>query len=221
MELRDILETAYFITGGPLLAGIAFYGLRQIKVSKNDIYIRSERESIILASEQVKEYLNSVMPLYNDTYEKMEKYNFIIEEDHPVSDFKYETYIKTVSRSMVQTRKDELEKLYDEIIDYCNTLEAFSIYFTKKIANEEVAFSSIGVSFATAIRIYYPYICILTKDDPGNYNNLKELAELWCERQIDYLKEEKIKQVKENLEELQSDINDIKKPSIKTLGTEK
>lgn len=45
MELRDGLELVYFITGGPVLALIGVYGLKQLKISKK-IFLHVLRERV-------------------------------------------------------------------------------------------------------------------------------------------------------------------------------
>ena len=59
-------------------------------------------------------------------------------------------------------------------------MEAFSTYFTKGVADEEIAYSSIGRSFFHSVDSYAFNLCILREDNETSaFNNLIELYNEW------------------------------------------
>ena len=232
---KSLLENIYFLSG-PILAILGcliFYQIRlakksigladqQIKEAK--IYLRtiSKREAAALAAKQVEVFVEKIIPMGNQLYEKKK------EIDYPKFSGEIKNFtndeIKDWDKDFTSCFNEKMLKLDFLDIQLTNTLEGFATYFTKGIADEEIAFSSIGSTYCRYVETNYPQISILRGCNNPNkyYNNLIELY-IICNSRLDQYKIEKKQQ------KIREDINDIEKikqqPSkkdkiIKPLGTE-
>ena len=85
---KSILENIYFFSG-PVLAILGFYIMKQIKIAKDNLEISKQilietqknlqitsiRDSIKLASEQIKFYIEEIEQQYNDSYKTLTEHN--------------------------------------------------------------------------------------------------------------------------------------------------
>ena len=71
-NLRPILELLYFASG-PLLAIAAFIGLRRLTLTKKNAKINARREAYAIAASQVQRYLETIIPLQNKLYVKIQE----------------------------------------------------------------------------------------------------------------------------------------------------
>ncbi|MEK3945003.1 hypothetical protein [Paenibacillus sp. FSL H3-0310] len=199
MELRDGLELVYFITGGPVLALIGVYGLKQLKISKKDISTRIEREGLIVASDQVKIFLENIIPIFDDFTKKLnESMNAGVCERFDISDFKWDTFKQEYSTEKAKEYNGLMFELIEELLLVLNALESFSVYFTKRVGNEEIAYSTMGLSYCDTISVLYPFLCRLTEN--GHFSNIVELTLLWNDRRTIENTEKEIDRLKKNLE---------------------
>ena len=97
-------------------------------------------------------------------------------------------------------------------IQVLNSLEAFATYFTSKMADEEIAFSAVGLTYCNTIEKLFPFIATNISSDHQYYSNIKDLYQIWSKR----IKKEKLQnQVKERL----TAIDGIEKEKINPIGT--
>jgi hypothetical protein len=59
-------------------------------------------------------------------------------------------------------------KICQIVLNALNAMEAFSVYFIKEVADEEIAFSSIGRTFVYSVETYYFDLCYIIGDDNEN-----------------------------------------------------
>jgi hypothetical protein len=101
-----------------------------------------------------------------------------------------------------------------DALDILNAMEAFAIYFTKGVADEEIAYSSIGRTYCFVVKkLYFDIAYSLEDDNDKSFNNLIELYTIWSNR----LKSEKLSKEKEKL---LSELDCLKMKNIKPIGTE-
>lgn len=175
--IKDIIEVISFISTIGLLV-VAIYGLKQLKISKDTAKIAAQRDAVKSANEQVKNYLEVVIPEGNRLFELVEA--------KKITSFKKSSF-ELNADSVDVTIKPDTNKFSSDIISivgemthYLNLLEAFSTFFTSKLADENIAFKSVGMTYCKAVERYMPVIATL--GGKYYYQNIIELYRLWRER---------------------------------------
>lgn len=177
-NFRNILEILYFLSS-PLLFIIAFIGLQQLKISKENNKINAKRDAFKLSAERCNYFLNNVIPMADliDNLIVEESINgfgstkIIINENH------YELHNKPNFKQM-----DDIMKIMNKITPLLNSLEAFSLFFTSNIADERVAFSSIGQAYCSTVEVLLPLICLVSEGGKLGFNNVIKLYIEWNSR---------------------------------------
>lgn len=210
--LRPYLELIYFVTGGPLLAIFAFLALRQITVAKETSRIASQREAYRLASEQIRFYVDQVVPAINE-FDKLVKGNNA--EGILDAEIVIESEAIRVARAPSAIGADALAKFRTVLPAFAvvvNRLEAFSIFFTSGVAAEGVAYSSVGSTFERTVRRLLPLIIVQASGK--NYENTLKLFLLWHNR----LEKERLEEESSNIQNKLASLQDKK---ITPVGLEK
>lgn len=182
--IKDILEIIYFLSG-PALVVVAFFGLKQLKISTEQINetrearkINSKREAYKIAAEQCKYYMETIIPLLN-------KVDSIIEEKNLDYFKKSEIIIEGDSIKMILYNKDNaLNKAFDECLEELHTvinyIEGFSVFFVSGVAADIVGYNTIGKTYVYSIKRLLPIIIPFGKD--GAFNHTKKLFITWHNR---------------------------------------
>jgi len=217
---KSILENLYFLSG-PALAVLGLFIFRQIKLAKTqltiakqqleesqeELKINSQRQAANLAADKVKEYVNEIIILENKIFDEKLKINFPSYKGE-IKEFTNDE-IKDWDKDFLDAflkKPDNIALLELEIV---NRLEAFSVYFIKGIADEKIAFNSIGRAFCDSVRRFYPIITLLRgrKNPNKPYEILIQLYRCWEQRletyKIEAEKDELSKEVKAKLEKLE------------------
>ena len=174
--------------------------------------INSKRDAATLAAKQVEIYMTRVIPLHNKLFhfELKEK---ISRPEIPIGEFNTEALIEEMGKDEYIKATKERIKLMSLSLATLNSMEAFSVYFIKEVADEEIAFSSIGRTFTESVEnLYFDLANCRKKEDSNSFQNLIELYGIW-----------KSKLSKEKLENDQLDLakqlEAIESVSIKPIGT--
>jgi hypothetical protein len=206
--LREILELVFFVSAGPILAIIAGIGLRQISVLRKNAQIDAQRAALSLAAERCEHYHRVLSPL-------QDKLNDAIKANQVTCFATAEVEIKTdsvrvESKVTGKERYEQITKIGPELISVLNAMDAFSIYFTTGAANEQVAFSSVGVAFVDATRDVLPaFVHSLEK---GHYRHLMKLFFLWNNRIA-------AEQLHIQKEEIEAQLTSVGNKFVKPFGT--
>nr|WP_315154063.1 hypothetical protein [uncultured Flavobacterium sp.] len=234
---KSIIENIYFVSG-PLLGILGFFIFRQIKLAKNQllisqkqleesqnqIRINSLREAATLSADLTKEYIDNIIPMINQLNEVKKELKFI-DLDYDIKNFTNDEF-KDNCKNLNAAMKNRPDRMTTLELDIINKLEWFSIYFTKGIADENIAFTSIGKEFCKTVELEYPIITILrgSKNPNKSYDNLVELYNCWNTRiktsLMNFEKEEISKELQEKikkLEKLNSEEQNVN--SFKPIGT--
>lgn len=216
--IKDYLELIYFISGGPILVIIAGVALLQIKVSKEQIKITSKRESIKLAAEQCNFYIKEIIPLQNqlDMLFIAKKINLKnntikIDGDTVIGKFDYEIIKKIL----------EDDECINLITSLANKMESFSTYFSNELADNEIAYNTIGLSFINSIKKYYSLIFLYENSNEIIYykNNFKLFIN-WYNKSENENKIKLIKKLEDEKNNLMKKSTDLKDKKIKkSIGT--
>lgn len=97
-----------------------------------------------------------------------------------------------------------MEKIASQLTEVCNSLESFATYFISGVADEYVAFNTVGTTFLGSMDDIVPWV--IHCRDKGYYKNLVSLYVTWRNRSEASL----LRQKKEKLEERLSKIGDKK-----------
>lgn len=205
--LRPYLELLYFITGGPVLALFAFLALKQITVAKQNARTASQREAYRIAAEQVQSYASDIVPLLNDL-------DRLIDEKK-ISGFS-EAKIEAEKNGIKVKNKwgegdiDKLIEIAPTLVTTLNRLEVFALFFTSRIAAEQVAYSSIGATYVRSVNKLLPAFIGLATEK--SYENILKLFLLWHQRrETERLVQEKA--------EIQKRLRAIGDKKIEPIGT--
>ena len=150
-EFKKWAEIIYFISGTGIFI-LACFGLRQITLAKNQIETskdifktQSKRASFESAAQQCTEYSKNIIQL-DHKISKFTKSNEITF----FTDAKIEESGKGFRVNIQDVKKEDIQK-FDEIADivssFINGIEGFSLYIISEIADEDIAFHSVGKAF--------------------------------------------------------------------------
>ena len=175
--LRKILELIYFVTGGPVLALFAFFALKQITVAKQASKTASLRDAYRLAAEQSHCYATEIVPKLNelDRAIKENDVTFLVDVKVTISQYRVK-----VERSPGNVDVEKLVAIVPAFMEAINRLETFSLFFTSRVADERIAFSSVGATFVSSVKDLLPLLVISANN--GNHENVIKLFLLWNHR---------------------------------------
>ncbi|WP_309029740.1 hypothetical protein [Pelagicoccus enzymogenes] len=115
-----------------------------------------------------------------------------------------------VSNIVMGQEIDLLKKIDNEFLAAMNAIESFSTYFISGVADEAIAYKTVGTTFLASTKRLAPeflYLC-----SSGYYQNTKDLMLLWGQR----FEKQRIAVERAKLEE---EGEKIKEKHIKPIGT--
>jgi hypothetical protein len=207
--VRPLLETLYFLAAIALVP-IAIKGLEQLKIAKETARTNAQREAFKLAAEECRNFALHVVPLVEAL-------------DNLVQNLKLTSFGNTKFRISkgeisehnfsVDRLKIEFPKCGHDLIAFLNALEAFSIFFASRIADETVAYRETGETFLKIAAKYMPGIYLLRALKSGRFESTVELYELWDAR----MQSENLLRSKESIN---TALESLKKEPLRPIGTE-
>jgi len=206
---KSILENLYYLSGILILV-TDYIGLIQISLTKKALRISSQREAALLAVKQIDLYTSVIMPLIDQiTFLKHEKrinhYN--------INEFNNNVLVNKVGEGEYKKILQRTLIFLDKIVPALNAMDAFSVYFVKAIADEQIAFSCIGETFIKSVEALYADISIACGNEKNkSYINLLILYDIWNKR----IKKEKLEEDQKNLI---NELKSIKTKNITPIGT--
>jgi hypothetical protein len=188
--LRSFLKLIYFVTGGPVLAVFAFFALKQIEVSKQAIRIAAKRDSFRLAAEQAHIFATELVPIFNELDQIIQAENIEFFNSVDVSIDGRGFLVKKTK----PIKSDEILKIAPCSINIMDRMETLAIFFTSKVADEYIAFTSIGPTYVRQVKLMLPLM--LPSITQRNHVNALKLFILWNER----LQKLDLERVRESIE---------------------
>jgi hypothetical protein len=182
-KLQQVLELLSLLSG-PSLVIIGIIALSQLKIAKTDIRLRSKREAATLAASQCQKYFEVVIPLLNELDREFDRLK-LPKYTGSIGDFTGEDLATRapvwLKNHLIQIREKQFN--IQTLVKAINSLEAFAVFFTRRVADEEMAFSSVGQTFCNSIEGLYPLIAMVRQRGKlGHYDNLVALYKLWASR---------------------------------------
>lgn len=194
-EFKNWLEIIYFLSG-PGVVFVAYLALGQIKIAKKQLEeqkktlrISSKRDSLKLTAEQVAVYLDKVVKLANELDKKL------AEEDVTILD-KFQVEFTSGKVKLIPPEEDfnfnNFESCLKEFVAFANAMESFSTFFMSGVADEEVAYLSVGSTFCHSMEKLVPILIPLGNDGP-RYSAVLSLYGIWGARlENDSLEKQKL-----------------------------
>lgn len=159
---------------------IAAIGLRQLTIARENAQMNAKRESFRLAAEQRAYYSHHVIPLLNKLDAAIRAKGITFFSNASVEVRGEEVKINS---PMTPADAKALLTIAPELTEAYNALEAFGLYFTSGVADEQVAFSAVGTTYCYSVRKLLPDLVRMATDKKAKYmNHVLELFFLWNSR---------------------------------------
>lgn len=187
-QAKPITELIYFLSSIGI-AIFAFFGLQQIQILKSTAATQAKRDSLKLTSEQCSYYVDVVIPLQNTFHSSI--------KEHKIKYF--EGWTTTIKNNEITTTSKEPNKIPDfekaiPTLGFINSMEAFSTFFTSRVADELVAYNTIGETFISSCEQVMPWL--LHCRNSGYFKNTTSLYLIWKQRS----EREKLMREKQNID---------------------
>ncbi|WP_407976030.1 hypothetical protein ACJKIH_02115 [Brucella pseudogrignonensis] len=182
---KEEIEIVYMICSGPILAIVALFALRQIKIAREALKVTSKRDAYRASAEQVRHYLNEIIPEINVLNNSIKDNNIDFFDKANVT---YSDKEIKVSAPLSLKNKNELILIIPQINKVLNGIESFSLVLVSGVASEEVVFSSVGMTYVNTVKRLMPFISFVYES--GYYKNTIILYKKWSDR-IELLEAEK------------------------------
>jgi len=200
-QVRDYLEILYFLSG-PALVVIACIALVQIKLAKNQIEVQrnatkisAKRDALRLASEQIKDYGSTIIPIINNLDKKIkaESIEFFKKSKVVIGDnsFKVNPYIDVAEI-------DKIINIIPEFLNLMNALEGFSAFFVSGVADEKIAYRSLSTTFCNSVKDLLPLIVMLGSNCKS-FSATMKLFSIWKNRLDSEVMEKQMQELEKNL----------------------
>ena len=160
---------------------IAGLGLNSLRLAKKDMITRSKRESVLLSMERMDEFARKIIPANSKLLTKMRMEGVPVFVKS-VDDVRFES---PVNKSEMKRATAWLKLISDKasVIHLMNIVEAWSGYFTNRLADEEVVFGPCSQTFCSFVmQNYAHYLIARGKNNSGNYPNTIDLFLAWRHR---------------------------------------
>lgn len=199
----------------PIIAVIAYFALDQIKIAKEQLIeqkkalkISSKRDSLKLTADQVSLYCNTIIPLQNIFEEKKTR-----EHRELLNSFKIDFEDNAIK---VTPPKQDVDfttfiQISKELVAVANAMESFSTYFVSGVADEKIAYLSLGSTFCDTMNKMAP-ILIPLSNGGRRFSSVLDLYSIWGSR----LNSENLLKQKTEIENKLKTHSDF---SIKVVGT--
>lgn len=205
--------------GAILLLVTAFLGLRSLKLTKQDIKTRSEREAKVLAINCCEHFAREIIPRNKVVLEKIAEHSIAVFVTDPDEVTFEEIPREEVKRAHEWIGKLPEDLLYD-ILALMNEIEAWATYFVHRVADGDVAFGPCAPPYCSFIVQNYAFVVFARNyRGSGDYPNAVTLFLSWRERLENAKTGHTIAELLDRLEDLQSRTvlkHDLGKP----LGTD-
>ncbi|MCK9345239.1 MAG: hypothetical protein M0P64_03935 [Candidatus Pacebacteria bacterium] len=219
----SVEQLSLFVNIGTFI--VALTALSSIKVAKDSIQISAKRDSVKYASDLVKFYLKDFVDASTSTYRYKSNINYKKSEfdtskgmkEFTIEEFR-EMYdpakVKEILSINLEQDRKNVEMLHLTLAER-NLLETFSTPFISGVADEEIAFGSVGVSFCHSVENNWVEYCIVRtrKAEQFSYfQNTIKLYNIWNNRIKKF-------QLENNRADIEAEILRITNIKVKPIGT--
>jgi hypothetical protein len=210
---KSIVENVSYLSG-PIIALLGFVVFYQLRLAKKAIVITSKRQAAELSTKQIEIYYNVIIPLQSKFTNLIVAEKFDNVEIRNLKKFTF-SELSSGKEDNLLKEAEFISKNVIPAVDAMNSMEAFSTYFTKGVADEEIAFSSLGRTFCSTVKKLSFVYCILRNDESHDvlpYENTIKLYDLWNSQLSS-------KRIESELKKKTEELKKIKIEKINILGT--
>lgn len=207
---RAVLELLYYVAG-IAIAVAAFWGLKQLRISKQIARTSAKREAIKFAAERCQYFADHTVEMasqFTAEYRRL-GLQFLSKELQFVV-HKGEITKHNFDERLLDTEIPRISKCY---VGYMNTMEAFAIPFAAGVADDKLGFQETAHAFVQGVQMCMPGIFHQRKHNGPRYESTVRLYEHWNSQ----LAAQRLAPVMKSMEEI---IKAAEKGSIKTLDVE-
>jgi hypothetical protein len=204
-----------------IIALVSIVGIYNLVLAKRTLSIGSQRKASEFASTLVDNYLNKIIPIADecDEYERTQNFPKFNDSKINLKKFTYEEarakynnlFFKTYDHMYASKEKSHQHlKLQLKV---ANLIESFSTSFIKGVADEELAYSSVGHTFCSHIQGNFYFYCTVRWEGKNiyNYENTIKLFNVWSDR----VKKENLEFSRNNIE---AELRNVEDKKITPLG---
>ncbi len=176
--INTLQGASHIATVGLLI--VAAIGLKQLSISKKAANATAKRDSIKAANEQIRYFGETIIPLVNkmDTYIAKNNITLLDESSFEIKDDRIEVALRP---NGAQGAK-QFNMIGEHVLAIINNLEILSTVFVSGLADEKVAFKTIGKAYCSITEKCMPIIATITEHDKHYYQNSIELYRCWNDR---------------------------------------
>jgi hypothetical protein len=203
-DIRPYLEALYFL-GTLVVAVVAIYGIKQIRLMQTDMKVRADRAAKEKAISLCADYLMEYVKLSNECFRQFQEKK-LASYTGPIGDFSPKSI-------PVPWLKEHLLKRYEMRCwtPAMNRLESIAAGFTTGVADEETGFAIIGRTFCHTVAEQYDLIAGSRSDQSCQYwSNIVEIYRTWSPR----LTKAELESFRDKLDSAISGIPDKRIPPI-------
>ncbi|MHB1438566.1 MAG: hypothetical protein ACYCVX_13640 [Thiobacillus sp.] len=186
--MPDWVLWSYYLTGGPVLALLALWGLRQLAMAKRDLDL--SRESIQVAQEDLARRIQSertrlavdmvirfsdrVLPLIDEAYKSLRC------SPLPAPQTDCDPWLVS-SYSHTQVTGIGAAPRIKKVVAALNAMEAIAIPFAQDAADPDLAYDSIGLTFVEAASNFAFVVAALSSQNRCSFPATRTLSTMWGE----------------------------------------
>jgi hypothetical protein len=208
VTLRSILELVYFVST-VVLTAVAFYGLRQLRLTKQIATQNAKRESIKFATERCQYYAERIVPLQSAVVTAYRQHKFTCLSNQTFRVEKGEIVQHNFDQQKMALCERELSAMRHEVVGFLNSMEAFAIPFVAGVADDELGFQETASAFCRGLAEFMLTIAVSRGRGP-RYESAMKLYECWSAR----LEAQKMKPLVESMSERIKAAEKVKFPPL-------
>lgn len=209
-NLRAILELLSFLAA-PVVAAAAFWGLKQLGISKGIANTTAKREAFKLAADECRYYAKEIIPLSIKARNEYQRLGLTFANTVP-------TFI--IDKGQILNHNfdlpllhKELPQMGDTLVAYLNAVEGFALFFTSGVADEDIGFQETASAFCQAASAHMPDYFYMRHIKAAQYVSTIKLYELWGRRLM-------ANSISPNIKPMQDFVREVGKQKISAIGTE-
>ncbi|MBZ5614153.1 MAG: hypothetical protein LAO23_09115 [Acidobacteriia bacterium] len=180
VTLRSILELVYFVSA-VVLTAVAFYGLKQLRLTKQIAAKNAKRESIKFATERCQYFAETVIPLQDAAANVYRQNKLTCLNNQRFKVEKGEIVQHNFDPQRMALSEREFSVVGANIVSFLNSLEAFAIPFVAGVADDELGFQETASSFCKGLSEVMLMIVVMRGRGP-RYESAVKLYECWGAR---------------------------------------
>lgn len=181
-SLRPILESLYFLSA-VALAIFAYRALAQLKLTREIANRNTQREAFKLAAEECRYFGEHIVALGNKAWEECKELKITCFENRQFKVRDGEIVEHNFDRDLLlhDLVRKETNGHPPHLLTFLNSLEGFSIFFVKGIAEDSVGYQETASTFCSWVKTYMSAIW-LQRSVGVRYESTVKLYGIWSNR---------------------------------------